>query len=229
MASPQLQVIPTSICPLNCQCYVQILLIVSIGLHQHSNTLMVSIGHHQQSNTQLHNTTSEHWRDSTVHLCGIQISSFAICVSGDLTGIAVCPTIRCHHYNTLLNTCRVRAGRSSSELSAVFWPCTKLTTLTMWPTGQSHFPSLSTTKLEVVLPCHLPPNQFNCSLYKLPVIQFNTVFLQSSLVNHSTMYHGLCCHVCVRVTAATGTSHWNGTQTIKENSAMNSDNITVLE
>jgi len=32
-----------------------------------------------------------------------------------------------------------------------------------------------------------------------------------------------------RVKAATGTSHYNGTQKLKENFAMNSDNITVLE
>ena len=158
-------------------------------------------------------------------------SSFASCVSNDLMGIVLCPTVRCQHYSTLLDTCRTRADRSSSELSVVFWPSTPRTTLTMWPTGQPHFISLSTTKLEVVQPCHLSPNQFNCSLYKLPVIQFNTVLLQSSPANHSTVYHALCCHVCVcmRVKAATGTSHWNGTQTIKENYAMNSDNITVLE
>jgi hypothetical protein len=70
--------------------------------HQHSNTqLMVSTGLQQPSNTQLHNTTSEHWRDSALHLYWSRISSFASCVTSDLMGIAVCPTIRCHHYNTI--------------------------------------------------------------------------------------------------------------------------------
>ena len=66
MASPQLQVIPTSICHFNCHCYVQILLIVSTSLHQHSSTqLMVPTGLHQHGNTQLMVSSGLHQHSNT--------------------------------------------------------------------------------------------------------------------------------------------------------------------